>query len=292
MENLYALILGIIEGLTEFLPVSSTGHMILGTTILGIDIDEFWKSFLIIIQLGSILAVIFVFWRKLFQGLDIWLKLAVGFFPTGVIGLFVAKYLNALFNGWVVVGMLIFGGVVLILIELAHKNKQYRINSLEEISFKQAFCIGIFQSLAMIPGTSRSGASIIGGLLLGFNRKVAAEFSFLLAIPTMIIATAYSIYKEPELLGNANSLIPLGIGFITAFIVAVLVIKFFLKFISKFDFIPFGIYRIILGFVFFYFFFFFFHFLLFYLLFIFSLFYFINSYFYFFYHFILSILVF
>ncbi|ECL0840367.1 undecaprenyl-diphosphate phosphatase [Campylobacter jejuni] len=252
MESLYALILGIIEGLTEFLPISSTGHMILGTTILGIDIDEFWKSFLIIIQLGSILAVIFVFWRKLFQGLDIWLKLAVGFFPTGVIGLFVAKYLNALFNGWVVVGMLIFGGVVFILIELAHKNKQYRINSLEEISFKQAFCIGIFQSLAMIPGTSRSGASIIGGLLLGFNRKVAAEFSFLLAIPTMIIATAYSIYKEPELLSNANSLIPLSIGFITAFIVAVLVIKFFLKFISKFDFIPFGIYRIILGFVFFY----------------------------------------
>ncbi|HEF7873243.1 TPA: undecaprenyl-diphosphate phosphatase [Campylobacter jejuni] len=252
MENLYALILGIIEGLTEFLPISSTGHMILGMTILGIDIDEFWKSFLIIIQLGSILAVIFVFWRKLFQGLDIWLKLAVGFFPTGVIGLFVAKYLNALFNGWVVVGMLIFGGVVLILIELAHKNKQYRINFLEEISFKQAFCIGIFQSLAMIPGTSRSGASIIGGLLLGFNRKVAAEFSFLLAIPTMIIATAYSIYKEPELLSNANSLIPLAIGFITAFVVAVLVIKFFLKFISKFDFIPFGIYRIILGFLFFY----------------------------------------
>ncbi len=291
MENLYALILGIIEGLTEFLPVSSTGHMILGTTILGIDIDEFWKSFLIIIQLGSILAVIFVFWRKLFQGLDIWLKLAVGFFPTGVIGLFVAKYLNALFNGWVVVGMLIFGGVVLILIELAHKNKQYRINSLEEISFKQAFCIGIFQSLAMIPGTSRSGASIIGGLLLGFNRKVAAEFSFLLAIPTMIIATAYSIYKEPELLGNANSLIPLGIGFITAFIVAVLVIKFFLKFISKFDFIPFGIYRIILGFVFFYlyysfflyscfffFLFFFIFFILFFFLFLFFFSFFINSY--------------
>ncbi|EAL5963084.1 undecaprenyl-diphosphate phosphatase [Campylobacter jejuni] len=249
MENLYALILGIIEGLTEFLPVSSTGHMILGATILGININEFWKSFLIIIQLGSILAVIFVFWRKLFQELDIWLKLAVGFFPTGIIGLFVAKYLNALFNSWMVAFMLIFGGVVFILIELTHKNKQYRINSLEEISFKQAFYIGLFQSLAMIPGTSRSGASIIGGLLLRFNRKVAAEFSFLLAIPTMIIATAYSIYKEPKLLSNINSLIPLGIGFITAFVIAVLVIKFFLKFISKFNFIPFGVYRIILGIV-------------------------------------------
>lgn len=252
MENLYAFILGLIEGLTEFLPVSSTGHMILGTTILGINIDEFWKSFLIIIQLGSILAVLFVFWQRLFKGIDIWIKLAVGFFPTGIIGFFVAKHLNALFNGWVVVFMLIFGGMVFILIELAHKNKQYSINSLEEITFKQAFYIGLFQSLAMIPGTSRSGASIIGGLLLGLNRKTAAQFSFLLAIPTMIIATAYSIYKEPELLSNANSLIPLSIGFITAFVVAVFVIKFFLKFISKFDFIPFGIYRIVLGILFFY----------------------------------------
>ncbi|EAI8472553.1 TPA: undecaprenyl-diphosphate phosphatase [Campylobacter coli] len=252
MDNLHALILGIIEGLTEFLPISSTGHMILGTTILGIDINEFWKSFLIIIQLGSILAVLFVFWRKLFKGLDIWFKLAVGFFPTGLIGFVLYKYLKELFNGYVVVVMLILGGIVFIVIELAHKNKEYKTNSLEKVSFLQAFCIGIIQSLAMIPGTSRSGASIIGGLLLGLNRKTAAEFSFLLAIPTMIVATAYSIYKEPELLSNANALIPLSIGFVTAFVVAVLVIKFFLKFISKFDFIPFGIYRIILGFLFFY----------------------------------------
>ncbi len=252
MEILYAFILGVIEGLTEFLPVSSTGHMILGTTILGINIDEFWKSFLIIIQLGSILAVLFVFWYRLAQGFGIWLKLIVGFLPTGLIGLFVAKYLNALFNGWVIVFMLIFGGGVLILIEFAHKNKLYRINSLEEINFKQAFYIGIFQSLAMIPGTSRSGASIIGGLLLGLNRKIATEFSFLLAIPTMITATVYSIYKEPELLSNANSLLILSTGFIIAFVVAVLVIKFFLKFISKFNFIPFGIYRIVLGIIFFY----------------------------------------
>ncbi|AXP08931.1 undecaprenyl-diphosphate phosphatase [Campylobacter hepaticus] len=252
MENFYAFILGIIEGLTEFLPVSSTGHMILGTTILGININEFWKSFLIIIQLGSILAVLFVFWRRLFQGIDIWFKLAIGFFPTGVIGLFVAKYLSVLFNGWVVVFMLIFGGVIFIFIELVYKKRYYRVDCLEKITFKQAFCVGLFQSLAMIPGTSRSGASIIGGLLLGLNRKTATEFSFLLAIPTMIIATVYSIYKEPQILSNANSLIPLSIGFVTAFVVAVFVIKFFLKFISRFDFIPFGIYRIVLGIVFFY----------------------------------------
>lgn len=252
MENFHALILGVIEGLTEFLPISSTGHMILGTTILGIEQSEFLRSFLIIIQLGSILAVLFVFWNKLFQNIKLWSKLAIGFFPTGAIGFFLAKHLDLLFNGYVVVIMLIFGGAIFIIIEKLHKNKSYQINSLDEISFKQAFCIGLFQSLAMIPGTSRSGASIIGGLLLGFNRKVAAEFSFLLAIPTMIIATAYSIYKEPYILNTNETLIPLAIGFITAFFVAIFVIKVFLKFISKFSFIPFGIYRIFLGFIFLY----------------------------------------
>lgn len=252
MENLYAFILGIIEGLTEFLPVSSTGHMILGTTILGINIDAFWQSFLIIIQLGSILAVLFVFWRKLFQGFGIWFKLAVGFFPTGLIGLLLAKHLHDLFNGYIVVLMLVLGGIIFIIIEKIHKGKNYKVDSLDKVNFIQAFCIGIIQSLAMIPGTSRSGASIIGGLLLGLNPKVAAEFSFLLAIPTMIIATAYSIYKEPSLLSNLSSFTPLAIGFFTAFVVAVFVIKFFLKFISKFNFVPFGIYRIILGLLFFY----------------------------------------
>lgn len=254
MQNLHALILGVVEGLTEFLPVSSTGHMILTATILGIDIrdSKFWTNFLIIIQLGSILAVIFVFWRRLFRGLELWFKLAVGFIPTGLIGLFVYDFIKNLFDGYVVVFMLIFGGIVLIALELKHKGKNYAINSLDEIGFKQAFCIGLIQSLAMIPGTSRSGASIAGGLLLGLNRKVAAEFSFLLAVPTMIVATAYSIYKEPSMLSNENSLIPLAIGFVTAFVVAVLVIKFFLKFISQFGFVIFGIYRIILGILFLY----------------------------------------
>lgn len=250
MEWLYALILGIVEGLSEFLPISSTGHMILTTTILGLEIDEFWESFLIIIQLGSILAVIFVFWQRLIKGLDIWLKLIIGFFPTGLIGLLVAKHLKEVFNGWAVVSMLIIGGIIFIAIELLHKDKSYKINSINDISYKQAFSIGLIQCLAMIPGTSRSGASIIGGLLLGFNRQVATEFSFLLAIPTMIAATGYKLYKTPQILSNADMLIPLSIGFISAFIVAVIVIKVFLKFIAKFNFIPFGIYRIILGLVF------------------------------------------
>lgn len=252
MDNLHAFILGIVEGLTEFLPISSTGHMILTSSVLDIALNDFWRSFLIIIQLGSILAVIFVFWRRLFAGLEIWLKLAAGFIPTGLIGLFVSKYLDTLFNAYIVVVMLILGGIIFILIEKAHQNKAYKINSLDEVSFLHAFMIGIIQSLAMIPGTSRSGASIIGGLLMGLNRKVATEFSFLLAIPTMIIATGYDLYKHPELLSHADSFTPLAIGFVSAFVVAVLVIKFFLKFISKFDFIPFGVYRIMLGLLFLY----------------------------------------
>lgn len=250
MEILYAFVLGIIEGLTEFLPISSTGHMILGAEILGINIDDFWKSFFIIIQLGSILAVIFIFKEKLTAKLDIWLKLAVGFLPAGGVGFVAYKFLKELFNGYTVVTMLILGGIIFIIIELRHRKKDYNTHSLDEITYKQAFLIGLAQALAIIPGTSRSGASIIGGLLLGLDRKVASEFSFLLAIPTMIIATAYSIYKEPEVLSNMSNFMPLSVGFITAFIVAFIVIKIFLKIISKINFIPFGIYRIVLGIIF------------------------------------------
>lgn len=250
IEYYYALILGIIEGLTEFLPVSSTGHMILGAEILRLEINDFWRSFFIVIQLGSILAVVFIFKDKLTRKIDIWLKLAVGFLPAGGVGFIAYKFLKELFNGYTVATMLILGGIVFIIVELKHRKKDYNTHSLDEVSYKQAFLIGLTQALAIIPGTSRSGASIIGGLLLGLDRKVASEFSFLLAIPTMIVATCYSIYKEPEILSNINNFIPIAIGFITAFIVAFVVIKIFLKLISKIDFIPFGIYRIILGFIF------------------------------------------
>lgn len=250
IEYYYALILGIIEGLTEFLPVSSTGHMILGAELLRLQIDDFWRSFFIIIQLGSILAVIFIFKDRLAQKIDIWLKLFVGFLPAGGVGFIMYKFLKELFNGYTVATMLIIGGIIFIIIELKHRKKDYAIHSLDEVSYKQAFLIGLTQALAIIPGTSRSGASIIGGLLLGLDRKIASEFSFLLAIPTMIAATSYSIYKEPEILNNVNNFIPLSIGFITAFITAFIVIKIFLKLIGKINFIPFGIYRIILGLIF------------------------------------------
>lgn len=253
MQNFNAFILGIVEGLTEFLPISSTGHMILGANILGLNLqDEFWSSFIIVIQLGSILAVLFVFWQRLMRSFNIWLKICTAFIPTALIGFLASFFLNNLFNGYVVATMLILGGIVLIFIELRHRGKTYFVNSLDEISTKQALFIGTIQCLAIIPGTSRSGASIVGGLLLGLNRKVATEFSFLLAIPTMFAATGYSIYKNPALLSNSSDFLPLSIGFVTAFIVAFFVIKLFLNFVSKFNFIPFAIYRIFLGLVFFY----------------------------------------
>lgn len=260
MDYFQALILGIVEGLTEFLPISSTGHMILTTSILGVAIDEFMKSFLVIIQLGSILAVVFVLWRRLVCGIDIYLKLAAAFVPTGLIGLLASQlnFKDYLFNGFVVAFMLILGGVAFIFIEKKYTAK----NTTKNISFKQAFLIGVFQALAIIPGTSRSGASIIGGLLLGLDRKSATEFSFLLALPTILVATAYDIYKSPEILSSFFTLtqnaqlsqspaVLILIGFCTAFFVAIFVIKFFLNFISKFSFIPFGIYRILLGLLFF-----------------------------------------
>ena len=246
--NFNALILGVVEGLTEFLPVSSTGHMILTTSILGISLnDGFWKSFLIIIQLGSILAVVFLFWRRLTQGVAVWCKLAIAFVPTGLVGLLLYPFIKGLFNGYVVAFMLILGGLAFIIIEKTRSNRAHTTQSLDTITLKQAFLIGVFQALAIVPGTSRSGASIVGGLLLGLHRRAATEFSFLLALPTMCVATGYDIYKNPQLFASADTLMPLLIGFCTAFVVAIFVIKLFLSFISRFDFVPFGIYRIALG---------------------------------------------
>lgn len=244
-----AAILGVVEGITEFLPVSSTGHMILTMEILKLRMDDFWKSFLIIIQLGSILAVIFIYYKRLLQGIDIYYKLAVAFIPAGVVGFLAYKVLKSLFNGYVVGAMLIIGGLIFIIIEKNYKSHTHK--SLDEISFKDAFLIGLGQAVAIIPGTSRSGACIIAGLLCGLKRKDAAQFSFLLAIPTMLAATFYSIYKQPQVFASAHFW-PIMLGFLVAFVVALLVIKIFLKIISKVSFVPFGLYRIILGLGFYY----------------------------------------
>lgn len=249
MDIFHAIILGIVEGLTEFLPVSSTGHLILVSELLGIKQDVFHKTFEISIQLGSILAVLALFRERLFSGIDIWLKLAVAFIPTGALGFLLYKHVKALFAPSTVAYALILGGIVFLVLEWLHKGKEYKINSVEFIGYKEALAIGFFQALAMIPGTSRSGSTIVGGLILGLNRKVAAEFSFLLALPTMFIATGYDLYKNSHTLSFEN-LVALGVGFVVAFIFAMIAVKGFLKFISRFNFVPFGIYRIILGIIF------------------------------------------
>ena len=247
MDLIYAIVLGIVEGLTEFLPVSSTGHLILTSKLLGIQQDMFHKTFEVIIQLGSILAVIFVFWERLFKNsLELWVKLAIGFLPAGILGFLLYDLIKMLFAPITTSIMLIVGGIAFIVIEIFYKEKEHHTKEIAEISYKQSFLIGIFQALAMIPGTSRSGATIIGGLLLGCNRKVATEFSFLLALPTMIIASGYSASKNYAVF-TADNLLIFAVVFVVAFLSALIAIKLFLGFVARFNFIPFGIYRIILG---------------------------------------------
>lgn len=249
MNSFDAFILGVIEGLTEFLPISSTGHLILVSTLLGIGQTDTHKAFEVSIQLGSITAVLFLYWKK-FLDTEVLKRLMVAFIPTGVLGFLLYKVIKSLFNPYIVVFMLILGGLVLITIEYYHRNREYEVKSITDINYKKSFLIGVFQSLAMVPGTSRSGATIIGGLLLNLDRKTAAEFSFLLAVPTMFMATSYDIYKNHSqfALSDWSNLV---IGFITALVFAILAIKFLLRFISTHNFIPFGIYRIVVGVVYF-----------------------------------------
>lgn len=249
MTLIDSIVFGIVEGVTEFLPVSSTGHMILAAKLLGLKQDSFQKTFEVVIQLGSILAVIFAFKERIFKDIELWKRLVVAFIPTAILGFTLYKIIKSLFAPSTVAYMLIIGGIIFILIELFYKEKEHHIDDVDEVSYKQAFLIGLFQSLAMVPGTSRSGATIIGGLLIGLKRKAAAEFSFLLAVPTMLAATGYDTLKHYHEFDTSN-LLALLVGFITAFIVALAVIRWFLDFIKKHTFIPFGVYRIIIGGVF------------------------------------------
>jgi undecaprenyl-diphosphatase len=249
MNILDAIILGIVEGVTEFLPISSTGHMILVSYLLGLKQNSFEKTFEIAIQLGAILAVVSIYREKLTHNLELWKKLIVAFIPTGIIGLALHHYVEKLFNPFVVSVALIFWGVVFIVIELLYKEKEHHVSEPEKISYLKAAMIGIFQSLAMVPGTSRSGATIIGGLLLGMKRVAATEFSFLLAIPTMFAATGFEVVKNFKEFTPEGG-IALLVGFATALIFAYISVKWLLNFIKTHTFIPFGIYRIVIGFLF------------------------------------------
>lgn len=247
-----AIILGIVEGLTEFLPVSSTGHLILASHLLGLEQTDTLKCFEVVIQLGSILAVVFIFFSRLKQDISLWIKLMVGFVPTAIIGFLLYKQIKTLFSPSITAYMLIIWGIIFIIIELWRGKKPiHQTSNLDDISYKQALTIGISQCFAMVPGTSRSGATIITGLLCGLDRKLAAQFSFLLAIPTMFSATLYDTYKNIEIFSNnIENIWIFLLGGVVAFLVALVSIKIFLSFVSKFDYIPFGIYRIIIGIIF------------------------------------------
>ncbi len=250
MTYLYAIILAIIEGLTEYLPVSSTGHMIIASSFMKIANDDFTKLFTIVIQLGAILAVVILYFKRFFQSVDFYLKLFVAFIPAVVLGLLLNDLIDSLLESPITVAiMLIIGGFILIKTDDWFIENEKNTVENSTISYATAFKIGLFQCLAMIPGTSRSGATIIGGMTQKLNRKTAAEFSFFLAVPTMFGATAkklYDYYKAGFQL-NSEQINFLIIGNIIAFIVALIAIKSFIDYLSKNGFKIFGYYRIILG---------------------------------------------
>ncbi len=247
MSYLQALLIAIIEGLTEFLPVSSTGHMILADSLMKIEDPNFAKTFEIVIQLGAILAVLAIYIKRFFVSINIYLKLLVAFLPTGIIGILAYKTIkHYLFNPVTVSVSLIIGGVVLILLDKWSERKESEYKNVEDISYGNALKIGLIQCLSMVPGVSRAAATIFGGVFSGFNRKQAAEFSFLLAIPTMFAASGYDLLKEKDNI-HSEDIKLLLFGAVIAFIVAIFAVKGFIAFLNKYGFKHFGIYRIVLG---------------------------------------------
>jgi len=251
MSFLSSVILGIIEGISEFLPISSTGHLILTAHLLKLEQTTFLKSFEIAIQLGAILSVAALYWRSLVIDFKILKRVVVAFIPTAILGFIfypiIKKFLLGSYH--IVVWALLLGGIFLIIFELLYREKENAKDEIASITFKQSFLIGIFQSLAIVPGVSRAAATIIGGLILGLKRKTIVEFSFLLAVPTMGAAVALDLIKSASTF-TSGELLFLLIGFFVSFIVALLSIKFLLSFIKNHNFIPFGIYRIVLALLF------------------------------------------
>ena len=250
MSYFEAIILAIIEGVTEFLPVSSTGHMIIGSSAMGIASHPFTKVFTVAIQLGAILSVVAMYWKRFFQSLEFYFKLLVAFVPAMILGLLFNDFIDTLLDRVDVVGyMLLVGGVIFLFVDRWFERNEQRSD--QGVSYLRALKIGIFQCLAMIPGVSRSAATIIGGLGQGLNRKTAAEFSFFLAVPTMFAATAYKMFSfyKSGLTFSDKELGLLVIGNIMAFIVAWLAIKSFINFLTKHGFKFFGYYRIAIGLV-------------------------------------------
>ncbi len=252
MDTLQSIIIAIVEGLTEFLPVSSTGHMILTSSLMGIEKDEFTKLFEIAIQLGAILSVVVLYWKKFFDFAkwQFYVKLIVAVIPALVLGKLLSEKIDDLLESPTTVAIsLLVGGIILLFVDKLFT--QHTITEEKDISYTKGFIIGIWQCLAMVPGVSRSAASIIGGMQQKLTRNAAAEFSFFLAVPTMAAATGYKLLKtfktHPEVLKDKHNLMLLGLGNVVAFIVAMLAVKFFIGYLQKHGFKTFGWYRIVVG---------------------------------------------
>lgn len=251
MNILHVVVLSVVEGLTEFLPISSTGHLILTSRILGIQASDFQKTFEIVIQLGAILAIVALYFRKFVSSFNLIKKLMVAFIPTAVVGFTLYPLIKDVLLGSsaVTLNALFFGGLALIGIEWFLKRRKTNAKMVSDISYRQALAIGVSQSFAVIPGVSRSAATIMGGLLTGLDRSTATEFSFLLAVPTMFAATALDLYKSRDLITRTGTL-TLLVGTLLSFVFAILAVKFLINYVKKHDFTAFGVYRIIISAVF------------------------------------------
>ena len=247
MNYIDAVILGVIEGITEFLPISSTGHMVIASHWMGISEDQFVKNFEVIIQFGAILSVLVLYWKRFSQSFEFYKKLFVAFLPTAIIGFFLKHQVDIWLESVTLVASTLFiGGIVLIGSDTYFKGQIKSGKTDSELSWKDCVVIGLWQSIAIIPGVSRSAATIIGGLSRGLNRQSATEFSFFLAVPTMAAATTYKLAKSYKTI-TLDQISTLSIGFIVSFIVSILAIRFFISLVSKSGFKYFGIYRMILG---------------------------------------------
>ena len=248
MTLIEAIILGIVEGITEFLPISSTGHMIIVSSLMGIAEDSFTKTFTVSIQFGAILSVVCLYWKRFFQSIDFYFKLFVAFLPAVIFGMLFNDFIDSLLSNVAVVAYSLLGGGIF-LIFMDHFIKEKKELTDDDISYKTALKIGLFQVIAMIPGVSRSAATIVGGLSQGLSRKTAAEFSFFLAVPTMFAATVYKLYKfyKSGIVVEDEQITLLLVGNVVAFIVAILAIRSFIGVVTKYGLKAYGYYRVIIG---------------------------------------------
>lgn len=251
MQLLDVIILAVIEGITEFLPISSTGHLILASKILAVPETDFLKTFEVVIQLGAILAVFVLYSEKLLSNVNLVKKVLFAFIPTAIVGFVLYPFIKNVLLGstYITLQALFWGGIALLIVEWVLSKRKKEAEDVEEVSYLQALLIGVFQSFSVVPGVSRAAATIIGGILVGSNRRVATEFSFLLAIPTMFAASAFDLYKNRDMLVSGN-MIKLFVGATLSFIFAMLTVRFLVNYVEKHNFSVFGVYRIVLAIVF------------------------------------------